>query len=303
MNLIAILQLLRLPNVFTAVADVAMGFLVTHGDLQPIGLFALLVAASCQLYLAGMVLNDVFDAQVDAIERPDRPIPSGRVSLRQATALGWGLLVSGSLCGWLASFVAGDWRPGAIATLLAACVVLYDRTLKRTPLAPLFMGACRTLNVLLGMSLAAGSWVPAEWAIAIGIGVYIVGVTIFARTEARASSRSRLLTGTIVLLAGMALVASVPRWLRLEDDLGLYIPTRNWYLFWAVVAAMIAWRCVAAVVQPTPRNVQTAVRNAVQSIIVLDAAVCFGLAGPVWGIAVLLLLIPTAVLTQWLQAT
>ena len=99
--MIAWLQLLRLPNVFTAVADVMMGYLVTHGDLQPPLQFALLVAASCLLYLSGMVLNDVFDAEVDARERPERPIPSGRVSLRAATAVGWAMLASGVLVAWL----------------------------------------------------------------------------------------------------------------------------------------------------------------------------------------------------------
>ena len=34
-----------------------------------------------------MVLNDVFDAEVDAREQPDRPIPSGRVSRRAAALL------------------------------------------------------------------------------------------------------------------------------------------------------------------------------------------------------------------------
>jgi len=301
--LIAILKLLRLPNVFTAVADVAMGFLVTHGKLEPLGMFVVLVAASCQLYLAGMVLNDVFDVQVDAIERPGRPIPSGQVPLRTAKALGWGLLASGVFFGWLTTFLTSDWRPGTVATALALCVVLYDRTLKRTPLAPLFMGACRTLNVLLGMSLAPRAWSTVELVIAIGIGVYIVGVTFFARTEARASSRVRLAAGTIVLLAGMGIVASLPNWFPPEGDYGLYMPVRYWYYFWALLAALIAWRCIAAVVEPSPSRVQMAVRNAVQSIIVLDAAVCLGLAGQIWGMAILLLLLPTAFLTQWLKST
>jgi 4-hydroxybenzoate polyprenyltransferase len=316
---LAILQLLRLPNVFTALADVAMGFLVTQGSLQPGHLFALVAAGSCSLYLAGMVLNDVFDAEVDARERPDRPIPSGRVSLLAANILGWGLLLGGVAVGWGASLAAADWRPGVVATLLGASVVLYDGVLKRTPLAPLLMGACRTLNVLLGMSLAvegkpfglaAETAVAtprmlsmAEWMVAAGIGVYIVGVTIFARTEARATSRARLAAGTLVMLAGMGVVASVPRWIDATTPLDMHVVTRGWYLFWAVLAAMIAWRCVVAIAHPVPSRVQEAVRNAVQSIIVLDAAVCVGLVGPIWGLAILALLAPTYLLTQWLKAT
>ncbi len=147
------LQLLRLANVLTAVADVTMGYVVTHGDLQPPLQFAFLVVASCLLYLSGMVLNDVFDAEVDARERPERPIPSGRISLRAATAVGWAMLTSGVLVAWLCGLISSDWRPGAVAMLLAGCILLYDAVLKRTPLAPLAMGACRMLNVMLGMSL------------------------------------------------------------------------------------------------------------------------------------------------------
>src|SRR5262245_27933466 len=95
------LQLMRLPNVFTAAADVMMGFLVTHGSLQPTSHFALLAAASCLLYLSGMVLNDVFDADVDANERPDRPIPSGRITKLAAAACGLALLSSGAITTWL----------------------------------------------------------------------------------------------------------------------------------------------------------------------------------------------------------
>src|SRR4051794_40806202 len=99
-RLTAWLQLLRLPNVFTAAADVTMGFLVTQRGLEPVQDFAMLVAASCLLYLSGMVLNDVFDAGVDAVERPERPIPSGRISLRAATIVGWTMLFAGVALAW-----------------------------------------------------------------------------------------------------------------------------------------------------------------------------------------------------------
>ena len=309
--MIAWLQLLRLANVLTAVADVMMGYLVTHGDLQPPLLFALLVVASCLLYLSGMVLNDVFDAELDASERPHRPIPSGRVSMRAATAVGWALLTSGVLIGWLASLTSSNWRPGAVATLLAACIVLYDAVLKRTPLAPLAMGACRMLNVMLGMSLGplatevASPYVRwgtmAAVLIAFGIGIYVVGVTIFARTEARASSRGRLVTGLIVLLVGMALLAAVPALTDYQPP--LVVGTNGWYLLWAVLALVTARRCSLAILETSPQRVQAAVRHCVQSIIILDAAVCVGYAGPFWGLVVLALIFPTLILAQWLKAT
>jgi 4-hydroxybenzoate polyprenyltransferase len=304
------LQLMRLPNVFTAVADVAMGFLVTHRDLQPAQYFAMLTIASCLLYLSGMVLNDVFDAEVDAREQPNRPIPSGRISLRAATAVGWAMLPSGVLVAWFASFAARDWRPGVIVTILAACVVSYDRILKRTPVAPLVMGACRALNVLLGMSLAplaAEAAAPtvewgsvAAWLLAIGVGIYVVGVTVFSGTDARTSSRGRLMVGVAVLLAGMTLLAMVP---VVTSDPPLVVVQSGWYVLWTLLALITLRRCVSAIVDPSPQRVQTAVRHCVQTIIVLDAAVCVGYASPYWGFAVLALIFPTVVLAGWLRAT
>ncbi len=95
----AYVELLRLPAVFTAMADVALGFLFTHPTLEPWRIFVALWLASSSLYLAGMVLNDVFDAQLDARERPERPIPSGRI----ARAVG--------RRDWASACCLREWRP------------------------------------------------------------------------------------------------------------------------------------------------------------------------------------------------
>jgi 4-hydroxybenzoate polyprenyltransferase len=300
-SLFAWLQLLRLPNVFTAVADVMMGYLVAYHDLEPIEHFAVLVVTSVLLYLSGMVLNDVFDTEVDARERPDRPIPSGRVSLKAATTVGWGMLTAGLVLAWSLSYSANDWRPGVVATLLAACILLYDGALKKTRLAPLIMGECRMLNVLLGMSLMLIPWGKAEVLVAIGIGVYIMGVTIFARTDARISTRTRLTSGLVVLMSGIALLAGVP-WLTVERP-PLAVVLSGWYLLWAALVLIIGRRCIIAVFEPSPKRVQAAVRHCIHSIIVLDAAVSLGYTGSYLSVVVLLLLVPTMFLTLWLNAT
>lgn len=309
--MLAWLQLLRVANVLTAVTDVAMGYIVTHGTVAQPPHLALLAIASCLLYLSGMVLNDVFDADVDARDRPDRPIPSGRVSRRAAAIAGWALLAGGVLTASLLSYAANDGRPALVAALLAACVVLYDAVLKRTPLAPIAMGACRALNVLLGMSLAVPSadfadphvrWVtPAAWLIAAGLGIYIVGVTVFARTDSRTSLRGRLISGLAILLGGMLLLAAVPA--ISQHDPPLFVRESGWYLLWAVLALVTARRCTLAVLEPSPPRVQAAVRHCVQSVIVLDAAVTVGYAGPYWGLAVFVLVFPTVLLAGWLRAT
>ena len=62
----------------------AMGVLFVQQALVPPLAVLLLVAASVFLYLAGMVLNDVYDVEIDRRERPDRPLPSGRIPVAWA---------------------------------------------------------------------------------------------------------------------------------------------------------------------------------------------------------------------------
>lgn len=298
------LELLRLPNLFTAAADVLMGYWVTQEGLagEGFGLLGSLVAASVLLYAAGVVLNDVFDAEVDARERPSRPIPSGRVAFAAARSLGWGLLLLGAALGWLAGYLAGSPRPGVVASLLAGCIVLYNGYLKRTPIGPVAMGACRALNVLVGMSAMVGPWHTWHLLIAGGVGVYVAGVTLFAKEEAVESSRSKLSLGILVMLAGVAMVAWYPRWLPLAGP-PLQIEPFHWYLAWTVLGLWFAWQCMQAVIEPQPLVVQGVVRQRILSLIFLDAIACFGVAGQVPAILVVALLIPTMLLGQFIRST
>jgi 4-hydroxybenzoate polyprenyltransferase len=300
----AYLQLLRVPNLFTAMADVSMGFLFTHAALAAgdAWIFALLAGASIFLYAGGVVLNDVFDLEIDAQERPHRPLPSGRVPLALARWLGWELLVVGLALGWLAAFLADDLRPGLVALLLAGGVALYDAVLKRTVLGPPAMGACRMLNVLLGMSVAAGSWQDEHWLVAVAIGTYVVGVTWFARREAGRSRRWHLGLATVVILSGIGLLWLVPGRCDRVVSLLQQQPGR-WSLLMAVLAALIGVRCLRAVIEPVPQRVQMAVRQCILSLVVLDAAACFVVRGLTGAVIVLVLLLPTVVLGWWIEST
>jgi 4-hydroxybenzoate polyprenyltransferase len=302
MNTRAYLQLARAPNVFTAMADVLLGFLFTHENLEPWPQFVLLLAASSLLYLAGIVLNDYFDREQDARERPFRPIPSGRVSAARAGRLGWAMLAFGIALAWATSGLAADIRPAVVATLLAAMVVAYDMALKRTYVGPVAMGACRTLNVLLGMSTAPQSWSAVHGALAAGIGLYIAGVTVFARSEARQSGRPQLALGLGVLLAGLALVASLPAWIHGDEWPGVAVPPR-WFLFWALLAMLVGWRCVRAIRDPAPATVQSAVRNCIFSLVIIDAGACLAVHDLYWASLILLLLLPTMTLGRWIYST
>lgn len=300
-------QLLRLPNVFTALADVAMGFLLTHSTAKPRDQFAALATASACLYLAGMVLNDFFDRHLDARERPERPIPSGRVSAGAARTLGFCLLGAGLAAGGAASLLAGETRSVLVALALAAAIVAYDGWLKRTPLGPLAMGACRSLNVLLGMS-AAPAWHPMYWIVAAGIGTFIAGVTWFARTEAAESHRGQLSLALLVMLAGIGLLAWYPRWYTAAID-SVSQPVYavragdRWHWFWGLMAVMIGWRALRAIIDPLPVYVQGAVKQCLISLIVLDAAVCLGVRGPYYAAAIVAFVLPAMFFGRWIYST
>ncbi|MBI1901562.1 MAG: UbiA family prenyltransferase [Planctomycetia bacterium] len=305
MALRAYLQLFRLPNVFTALADVLLGFFFIFNPAAqpPWGQLALLLSASALLYTSGMVLNDVFDADVDAIERPERPIPSGRIDRAWARQLGFSMLLAGAGLGWIASQTSGQLRPGIVATALALLVVLYDTVLKRTPIAPLVMGSCRFCNVLLGMSVAAAAWVQVHYVVAAGIGLYVAGVTWFAKTEAHRPNRALLVFGMAVMAAGLALVAAFPLW-SAGQGVALFrriFPT--WYYLMAVVGAIVLARCLRAVVSPSPQRVQEAVKISILSLILLDAAACLAVRGPYVGMAIALLIVPAMFLGRWIYST
>jgi 4-hydroxybenzoate polyprenyltransferase len=303
-RLLAWLQLMRLPNVFTAMADIFMGFWLTHETLQPVGAFALLLLSSSCLYTAGMVINDLFDLEQDRRERPQRPLPSGRVPMKDAVRFGFTLILLGEIFSAATAWLARDWRPVTIAPVLAILILRYNSRWKRTTFGAVAMGGCRFLNVLLGMSVSPEPWSAANWIVAAGIGVYIVGITWFARREATVSRRFQLLDGFIRVLGGMVLLWSFPFFPpHAVLDATFAGHWQYWLLLWLALAALIGWRFVRAIAKPQPALVQAAVKTGILGIIALDAAMVLGVRGCVPAIGVLLLLVPAILLGRWVYST
>ena len=294
-------------------SNVAAGYLLTHENLVDWPAAALLVGSSALLYTAGMVLNDVFDVAKDTAERPQRPIPSGRISLEAARTLGWTLLITGVVLAAAVTALRDNPAPAVVSVLLAIMVVLYDGPLKRTPVAPLAMGACRFLNVMLGLSLGTIgflTWHPMHSCVAAGIGVYVVGLTWFARTEAVAeSNRFSLFCSTLVMLAGVALLGYFPQ--LADDRLPLsMMPLANltgswlWPAMWTLFGFFTIRRALPAVVNPTPLLVQFAVKQAIFAIIIFDAAIITAVHTPMpYAVAVVALLLPMQVLGSYVYST
>jgi 4-hydroxybenzoate polyprenyltransferase len=293
-DLRAYVQLVRLPNLPTALADICLGALAAHA-LPEHGLaFVLLLLASACLYSAGMVWNDYFDREQDRRERPFRPLPSGRISPKPAARLGTTLLAAGVLLA-LPAGKTSAW----LAVCLAGAILAYDGWLKRTWAGPLAMGTCRFLNVLLGVSACGTLPWPLGAHLASIVGLYIVGVTWFARTEARVSNQLALRGAAVVMLAG--LILAVPLRLSVPDgqrgsDLYLYLLVALGFLVGMPIAAALA--------NPTPAHVQAAVKRALMGLVLLDAILATATAGLV-GLLILLLLAPSLYLNRksWLYAT
>ncbi len=172
------LQLIRLPNVLTAAADSLAGWLLVGGSLAQPGRWLPLISASMVLYAAGTALNDVFDVEVDRAERPGRPLPSGQVSIGVATGLG----ALGLLLGPALALASGSIAAAGVAVTLAVCILAYDAGVKHTLLGPAFMGACRGLNLLLGMAHAPELGGPAAWSAAFTYGLFVAGITVISRS-------------------------------------------------------------------------------------------------------------------------
>jgi 4-hydroxybenzoate polyprenyltransferase len=307
-------RLCRVPNVFTALADVALGYLFAYGGWSPVGSFLWLACASASLYTAGMVLNDVYDVETDRRERPERPLPAGRIHVSSAARLGFVLLAAGVACGWIGGWTAPVpdtwWRCGVVASVLGAAVWAYDRVLKRTPIGPVVMGGCRCLNVLLGVSAgtaAAGgqAWLgyaPHELLAAGGLGVYVVGLSIMARREAETSRPAHLALGLMVLTVGLVLLGLVYG----AIPAGWAVPVRSGFAWWLLVALLafpVVRRAVGAVADPRPEPVQQAVRQGILSIIFLDAMESLLVSPPVYAVAILALLVPLLITGRWVYST
>lgn len=294
---VAWLRLLRLPNHATAVADVLAGWLLiarpTEVAAPPVAFWAA-AACSLALYAGGMVLNDVFDQDIDREERPERPLPSGIVNPLTAALVGWLLLLGGVVAGGVAALLAGRWSTAGVAFALAAAVYLYDRYAKATPAGPIVMGSCRSLNWLVGMTAAGGPVTQADWLPPLGMGLYVAGITLFARYEAGVSRRSWLMMSTVVMAAGLAVAGGYGVWLAGQGGSTWLMRAGldNWLLLWGVLSATVIYRAVMAIAKPEPAWVQRAVGNAIMTIITLDAALVLAAAGEGWAIVGFLLLLP-----------
>ncbi|MGE0432153.1 MAG: UbiA family prenyltransferase [Planctomycetota bacterium] len=200
----ALFQLIRLPNCFTAIPDVWAGWLIAGtfaalaADQFAIGLLVV-GAVGFLSYAGGVAMNDLFDLRHDREQRPERPLPSGRLSLRAAVLITvLPLVVALGLVLW--------WRPSAwpAIVVLIVLIVLYNALHKRVPVVGLpLMAACRSANVVVGLSLGGHAWGTshAAWIHPLVLGLWVLSISIVARLERRFGFAIRAVPRMILAIA------------------------------------------------------------------------------------------------------
>ncbi|MBD2080143.1 UbiA-like protein EboC [Leptolyngbya sp. FACHB-17] len=299
-SLWAYLQLMRPANILTAWADILLGYAaagqvsqiqaVLAGTISIVELVPLgwLLLATTGLYAGAVVFNDVFDAELDAEERPERPIPSGRASRQGATILGSVLLLGG-----IAAAAQVSLTSALLAIAITIAALLYDSAGKhQDQFGPINMGLCRGGNLLLGIS-AAPELLSDRWFLALIPIVYIIAVTAISRGEVQGGKRE---TGIAALVLAGAVISAILL-------LG-FLPVYNLLAavpFVLLFAGLILPAFIKATQDPSPKTIQNAVKSGVLSLIVMDAAVAAGFAGWLYG-AMLVVLLPLSMLLARLFA-
>ncbi|MFJ9407906.1 SCO3242 family prenyltransferase [Streptomyces sp. NPDC101393] len=317
-------ELLRVSALFTVPGDLLAG--AAAGGHRPGRRTLLAACSSLCLYEAGMALNDWADRAVDAVERPGRPLPSGRIAPAAALAAAGGLTVAGI------ALAAAAGRPALLTgTALAATVWAYDLHLKNTPAGPAAMACARALDLLQGavaggprrmVSGASGGARPAGPATAgrpagaarhsaarsaraalpsaALLGAHTLAVTTVSRREAQGSSSALPLGGLAAVAAVAASAAGTavrrggtsqgPRTgTGAASDAG----TGATAVLLAGYAATAARPLLHAVLNPSPYFLQRAVGGGIRAMIPLQAALAARAGAPRTGLA-LLAMVPVA---------
>jgi 4-hydroxybenzoate polyprenyltransferase len=301
---------MRLANIVTAVSDILAGIAIggsligvafggTETQHIPLGQliaeeksFApfvpilLLVVATAGLYGGGVVLNDVFDADLDKVERPERPIPSGLISKTSAAIFGTLLLIIGIVSAGLSDREHLFSFTTLIALVIAVAAVVYDKWAKHHSFfGPLTMGFCRGCNLLLGISIVTFA-LQQLWYIALVPLVYIAAITMISRGEVHGGKRTTLYSAAvfyIIVLLSIIMFSVINH--TLDKSL----------TFLVVFALMIFLPLQRAIIKPDGPRIGKAVKGGVLALIAMNAAWAAAF-GDLYFAVVIIILLPISLL-------
>ena len=298
MSLKAYLRLVRLPNLFTAAADSLAGWLLAGGSLAEPTRYGPIMLASIAIYAGGIALNDVCDVELDRVERPERPLPSGTIGVTSARRLALLLLASGPLLAWL----GGGMPSFCVGIALAFAVLLYDLALRRTLGRATSMGTCRALNFLMGMAFAWPSLGQPHVIALVAYGLFVAGLTWISRAETETGRTRPIVLGLTVQNLALLGLATVALWTRTEPTDQPRIPAGG-LLVLALVALAVNFVGGRAVQEPRPQTIMKAVKTGVLSLVWIHVALVAAWRGPAPALAVAALGPPAVWLARRISPT
>jgi len=222
----------RVSNLPTVWSNSLAGLVLAGGTAATIGIelgLGLMVIMSL-FYIGGMYLNDAFDQHIDAVERPERPIPSGQVKARTVYICGCGMLLVG-----VVSLFCWDWRAGLAGVALAVAITYYDWRHKFDPLGPAWMGLCRML-IYLAAALLVTTQPPAILYLgALALFCYLIGLTYIAKQENLGQ------VANLWPLLFLAVPAAAAIWMA-ANGVGLVLLLAAIFVLWILNALRYLWR-------------------------------------------------------------
>lgn len=289
--------LIRLPNLFTLPSNILVGFAIASSltlTITSLVQALLLVTISILLYCVGLVLNDLFDYNIDKKERPDRPLASGKISRKIAIvlvtifsviALGLSILVSVLTFG--------------ISLVLIALIFGYDKYLKNTQAGPFTIAAARVMNVMLGTSASFNNidsfpqFVILVFVLTITF-VYVSLIGFISKYEVQGFSENIKLYLIRVVIAGI--ISSI----TLFTFIGFF---KYESLIILALFLFIMTKAVYRIENKDSKGIQQCIQKMIMSIIVLDSTYLSGIIGLAVGLAVLLLIAPLLIMSRKMYMT
>jgi hypothetical protein len=257
------LQLARISNTPTVVSNTVAGAVLASAAAEA-STVAVVAAAMALFYTAGMILNDVLDYEVDRVQRPERPLPSGVVSRRAAVTAVAALFAVGE-----ALLLLEGWEPALAGLGLVALIVLYDAWHKGNALSPVLMGGCRALVYVVAALAVTASVALEVWTAAAVLLIYIVGLTQVAKAEG----------GSLLAAWPLAAVlAAIGYWVGWVDSV--------WMVLLLVAFAAWVWRALWLV--RGPRRIGQGVVSLIAGVSLFDALAVASAGGGIAPVAVCL---------------
>ncbi len=289
------LILVRLPNLFTLPSNILVGFVIASSlTLTSYVQVLLLVTISILLYCVGLILNDLFDYNIDKKERPDRPLASGKVSRRAAI----GLVTAFSVLALGLSLIVSI--PTLVtSSLLFVLIFGYDKFLKKTMAGPFTIAAARVINVMLGASVDFGhigsfpQLIILTFVLTITF-VYVCLIGFISRYEIHGFPKNtKLFLIPIIIVAIISSIAffSLMGFFKYEC------------LIILALFSFIMARTFYKIHKQDSSGIQRIVQNMILSIIVLDSTFLSGIRGIELGLVVLVLLAPLLILARKMYMT